>query len=118
MNIEKIRNTTEAELRHQERELSDQLFRLKFQLKMGQTESLEKIRGLRKDIARIKTISRQRELGLPPNTTGPEAQAKPAQPAKKARAATAVAEKPAKKSAAKAGRKLTRKAGKAKTEKK
>jgi large subunit ribosomal protein L29 len=122
MDIEKIRNTTEAELRHQERELSDQLFRLKFQLKMGQTESLEKIRGLRKDIARIKTISRQRELGLPSNAGGasPEGQAMPVQPPKKARAATAVAEKPAKKSVAKAGRgrKLTRKAGKAKTEKK
>jgi large subunit ribosomal protein L29 len=40
----------------------DQLFRLKFQMKMGQTESLTKVRGLRKDIARVKTIARQREL--------------------------------------------------------
>lgn len=122
MDIEKIRNTTEAELRHQERELNDQLFRLKFQLKMGQTESLQKIRGLRKDIARIQTISRQRELGLAANSgaAAPEAQAKPSQPPKKARAATAGARKPAKKSAAKAGRgrQVTRKAGKAKTEKK
>ena len=63
MDPEKIRNLTDVELRHQERELNDQLFRLKFQLNMGQTESLKKIRGLRKDIARIKTITRQRELG-------------------------------------------------------
>jgi len=35
---------------------------LKFQLNMGQTESLKKIRGLRKDIARVKTILREREL--------------------------------------------------------
>ena len=42
---------------HQERELADQLFKLKFQLNMGQTESLKKIRGLRKDIARVKTIA-------------------------------------------------------------
>ncbi len=62
MNAEKIRNLTDAELSHQERELSDQLFRLKFQLNMGQTESLKKIRGLRKDIARVKTIARQRQL--------------------------------------------------------
>jgi large subunit ribosomal protein L29 len=62
MDPEKIRNLTDTELQHQQRELSDQLFRLKFQLKMGQTESLKKIRGLRKDIARIKTVSRQREL--------------------------------------------------------
>ena len=64
MEIEKIRNTTDAELRHQEHELSDQLFRLKFQMKMGQTESLKKIRGLRRDIARIKTVGRERELGI------------------------------------------------------
>ena len=62
MDAEKIRNLTEAELKHQERELSDQLFRLKFQMRMGQTESLKKIRGLRRDIARVKTVARQREL--------------------------------------------------------
>ena len=61
MDAEKIRNLTDAELKHQERELSDQLFRLKFQMRMGQTESLKKIRGLRKDIARVHTVARQRE---------------------------------------------------------
>ncbi len=53
MNIEKIRNLTDTELTHQQRELADQLFKLKFQLNMGQTESLKKIREMRKDIARI-----------------------------------------------------------------
>jgi large subunit ribosomal protein L29 len=62
MDAEKIRNLTDTELKHQERELSDQLFRLKFQMRMGQTESLKKIRGLRRDIARVKTVGRQREL--------------------------------------------------------
>jgi large subunit ribosomal protein L29 len=62
MKSEKIRNLTEPELRIQERELNDQLFKLKFQMKMGQTESLKKMRGLRKDIARIKTIKRETEL--------------------------------------------------------
>jgi large subunit ribosomal protein L29 len=62
MDAEKIRNLTDAELRQQERELNDQLFRLKFQLNMGQTESLKKIRGLRKDIARLKTVVRQRQI--------------------------------------------------------
>jgi large subunit ribosomal protein L29 len=61
MDAEKIRNLTDAELKHQEGELNDQLFRLKFQLSMGQTESLKKIRGLKKDIARVKTIARQRQ---------------------------------------------------------
>jgi large subunit ribosomal protein L29 len=62
MKADKIRNTTEVELKHQERDLTDQLFRLRFQLQMGQTESLKKIRGLRKDIARVKTILREREM--------------------------------------------------------
>ena len=62
MKADKIRNLTDVELRHQERDLADQLFKLKFQLNMGQTESLKKIRGLRKDIARVKTIMREQEV--------------------------------------------------------
>jgi large subunit ribosomal protein L29 len=62
MDAEKIRNLTDDELRQQEKDLGDQLFRLKFQLKMGQSESLKKIRGLRKDIARVKTIKREKQL--------------------------------------------------------
>jgi large subunit ribosomal protein L29 len=61
MKVDKIRNLTDVELNHQEHELADQLFKLKFQLNMGQTESLKKIRGLRKDIARVKTILGERE---------------------------------------------------------
>jgi large subunit ribosomal protein L29 len=61
MKSDKIRNLTDAELQHQGQDLADQLFKLKFQLNMGQTESLKKIRGLRKDIARVKTISGERE---------------------------------------------------------
>jgi|SRR6516162_1554686 large subunit ribosomal protein L29 len=62
MNAEKIRNLTDAELAHQQRDLADQLFKLKFQLKMGQTESLKKIRDLKKDIARMKTIEREKKV--------------------------------------------------------
>ena len=61
MKAEKIRNLTDVELGNQERELADQLFKLKFQLNMGQTESLKKIRGLSRDIARVKTILGERE---------------------------------------------------------
>jgi large subunit ribosomal protein L29 len=68
MDAEKIRNLTDAELKQQERELNDQLFRLKFQLNMGQTESLKKIRGLRKDIARVQTIARQRQMAATEKT--------------------------------------------------
>jgi len=62
MKVDKIRNLTDVELSHQERDLADQLFKLKFQMNMGQTESLKKVRGLRKDIARVKTVLRQREI--------------------------------------------------------
>ena len=65
MKPDKVRNLTDDELRHQERELNDQLFKLKFQLNMGQTESLKKIRGLRKDIARVKTIAGERARSAP-----------------------------------------------------
>jgi large subunit ribosomal protein L29 len=68
MKSEKIRNMTEPELQIQEHELNDQLFKLKFQMKMGQTESLKKMRGLRKDIARIKTIKRESELAAKTGT--------------------------------------------------
>jgi large subunit ribosomal protein L29 len=60
MEADKIRNLTDAELQHQGQDLADQLFKLKFQLNMGQTESLKKIRGLRKDIARVKTVLGER----------------------------------------------------------
>ena len=73
MNVEKIRNLTDAELLHQQRELSDQLFKMKFQLKMGQTESLKKIREMKKDIARIKTVARQKELASGNGASAPKA---------------------------------------------
>lgn len=96
MDVEKLRNLTDAELLHQQRELNDQLFRLKFQLKMGQTESLNKIRGLRKDVARIHTVIREKELGIAAPVNGKKTAeasaetaaapaAKKAAPAKKAR---------------------------------
>ena len=61
MKSDKIRNLTDEELQHQGRDLADQLFKLKFQLNMGQTESLKKMRGMRKDIARVKTILGERQ---------------------------------------------------------
>ncbi len=60
--IDKIKNQTDVELAHQEKDLQDQVFRLKFQMSMGQTESLKKVRQLRKAIARVKTIKRERAL--------------------------------------------------------
>ena len=59
---ESIRDWTTDELRTKEREFSDQIFRLKFQLASGQSDVLQKMRELRKDIARVKTILRETEL--------------------------------------------------------
>lgn len=62
MKAEKMREWSTDELRVKEREFSDQLFRLKFQLASGQSDVLQKIRVLRRDIARVKTVLRQNEL--------------------------------------------------------
>jgi large subunit ribosomal protein L29 len=87
METDKIRNLTSDELVQHEKESMDQLFRLKFQMKMGQTESLNKIRGLRKDIARMKTIARQRELeGAQSSAAKPATKAAPVQKAVKKKA--------------------------------
>jgi large subunit ribosomal protein L29 len=64
METEKIRNLSDGELVEQERQAAEQLFRLRFQMKLGQNEGVKKVRELRKDVARVKTIARERALGL------------------------------------------------------
>jgi large subunit ribosomal protein L29 len=59
---EKYREMNPAELLVQERELSEQAFRLRFQLTTGQSEGLKKLREVRRDLARVKTMLRQQEL--------------------------------------------------------
>jgi large subunit ribosomal protein L29 len=93
MNVDKIRNLTDIELDHQQRELSDQLFKMKFQLKMGQTESLKKIRELKKDIARVKTVMRQKEIAAGNGRSVPKPAASAPAPVKKAVRKKAAAEK-------------------------
>jgi large subunit ribosomal protein L29 len=89
MDVEKLRSLTDAELLHQQQELNDQLFRLKFQLKMGQTESLNKIRGLRKDVARVHTVIREKELGIVVASNGQPAAEAAGEAAPKAKKAAA-----------------------------
>ena len=62
MKSEKIRELSDEELKNQERDIAEQMFRLRFQLATGQTEGLNKLRSLKKDVARIKTIRSLREL--------------------------------------------------------
>jgi large subunit ribosomal protein L29 len=115
MEAEKLRNLTNNELLHQQRELNDQLFRMKFQLKMGQTESLNKLRGLRKDVARIKTILREKDLGLSngakATSAAPDAATETSAP-KQAAKGPAAKKSSAKKSAAKKKRSAKAKARK------
>ena len=62
MKAAKMKELSPDELRVKEREFSEQRFRLKFQYASGQTDTLTKIRTLRKDIARVKTILRGHAL--------------------------------------------------------
>ena len=59
---EKYRNMNASELSVQERELAEQIFRLRFQISSGQAEGLKKLREARKDLARVKTLRREAEL--------------------------------------------------------
>jgi large subunit ribosomal protein L29 len=60
--IEKLRDQDTAELNERQRELAEQVFRLRFQLTTGQAEAVTKLRSARKDLARVKTLLREREL--------------------------------------------------------
>jgi large subunit ribosomal protein L29 len=64
MELEKIRSLSDEELQHQEKTTSEQLFRLRFQVSLGQNDGVKMLRQLRKEIAQIKTVARERELGL------------------------------------------------------
>ena len=62
MTAEELRQLSADELRVREKEMREQLARLRFQLAGGQTESLKKIRVLRKDIARLLTVRQECEV--------------------------------------------------------
>jgi large subunit ribosomal protein L29 len=62
--VEKLQQLDPRELELQERELGEQLFRLRFQLVTGQAESLKRLREIRRDLARVKTLLREKELGI------------------------------------------------------
>ena len=110
MELEKIRNLGDHELAVEEKKAAEQLFRLRFQLTLGQTDAIKKVRLLRKEIARFKTVARERDLGLhgaehmadsvAPKETATKSASK-AKPAKKAAAKKPAAKKAVKKSTTK-----------------
>jgi len=60
--IEKIREEGSTELAAREKDLTEQIFRLRFQLTTGQAEALKRLREAKKDLARVKTLLRAQEL--------------------------------------------------------
>ncbi|MGD0940567.1 MAG: 50S ribosomal protein L29 [Terracidiphilus sp.] len=64
MELEKIRNLSDEELAHQEKTTAEQLFRARFQISLQPNEGVRKLQLLRKEIARIKTVARERQLGI------------------------------------------------------
>ncbi|MGA2890149.1 MAG: 50S ribosomal protein L29 [Terracidiphilus sp.] len=64
MELDKIRNLSDEELAHQEKTASEQLFRLRFQISVQPNEGVRKLQQLRKEIAQIKTVARERVLGI------------------------------------------------------
>jgi large subunit ribosomal protein L29 len=63
--IEKIREAGKEELQAQHKELTEQIFRLRFQLSTGQAEALKRLREAKKDLARVNTLLRAQELSVP-----------------------------------------------------
>ncbi|MCM3741039.1 50S ribosomal protein L29 [Oceanobacillus luteolus] len=62
MKAKEIRELTTAEIEDKVKSLKEELFNLRFQLATGQLENTARIREVRKSIARLKTVARQREL--------------------------------------------------------
>jgi large subunit ribosomal protein L29 len=63
MKAAEVRNLGADELAVRERDLADQLFRMRIQKSMGQLEAPDKIRTVRRDLARVKTVLRQKRAG-------------------------------------------------------
>jgi len=61
MKVAEFRDLAVDELRQRVKDLDDQLFRLRIQKSMGQVEAAQKAKTLRRDLARVKTVLREKE---------------------------------------------------------
>jgi large subunit ribosomal protein L29 len=82
MELDKIRNLSDEELKSEQAKAAEQLFRIRFQKSLGNTEGVKKLRTLKLDIARIKTVTRERVLA---GETGAKPAAVAVAPAKSTR---------------------------------
>ena len=64
MKARELRELSDEELESKETEFKDQLFKLKFQHALGQLENAMKLKNIKKNIARIKTILREKSKGM------------------------------------------------------
>ena len=64
MKASEFRNMATNELEQQVKKLKEELFNLRFQLATGQLDNPARLRQVKKDIARVKTVLRERELGI------------------------------------------------------
>jgi large subunit ribosomal protein L29 len=62
MKAQQVRDFDNDELRAQVGQIQEQIFRLRFQMSMGQTDGMKKLRTIKKDLARVYTELRAREL--------------------------------------------------------
>jgi len=62
MELDKIRNFSDEELKGEEARAAEQLFRIRFAKSLGKLDGLKNLRTLKLDIARIKTIAKERQL--------------------------------------------------------
>ncbi len=62
MKAQKVRDLDTSDIQNQLKDMDEQMFRLKFQMSMGQTDGLKKLRAMKKDRARMLTTLREREL--------------------------------------------------------
>src|SRR2546421_10802056 len=88
-NADRARGLNAAELQKEVKDSAEQMFRLRFQMSMGQMDGLNKVRKLRKERARMLTVEREREIDRVKS-------GRPAEPV----AAAAVEQAPAKKASA------------------
>jgi large subunit ribosomal protein L29 len=61
MKVTEVRDLTIDELQQRARDMDDQLFRLRIQKSMGQLEAAHKLKGVRRDLARVRTVLREKE---------------------------------------------------------
>ena len=64
MKASELRELTEEEITKQKKELSEELFNLKIQVATQQTTNVARIKQLRRDLARVHTVIREKELAL------------------------------------------------------